>query len=115
MKKIMTTALAAALLLSLSGFAAAEGNMGADRHLAKGIKCEMCHGAKNEVAFPNIDQCTKCHDPKQVAEKTKDVKPQNPHQSPHYGNTLDCALCHLQHSKPENYCAQCHSFDFKVK
>ncbi|WP_418545649.1 cytochrome c3 family protein [Parasutterella excrementihominis] len=43
------------------------------------------------------------------------MKPQNPHVSPHYGNKLDCTLCHLQHAAPENYCAQCHSFDFKVK
>jgi len=42
------------------------------------------------------------------------VKPSNPHTSPHYGMSLDCNLCHHQHAKSENYCSQCHKFDFKV-
>ncbi|MBW2098891.1 MAG: cytochrome c3 family protein [Deltaproteobacteria bacterium] len=32
----------------------------------------------------------------------------NPHNSPHYGADLDCNFCHHQHSKSENFCAQCH-------
>ncbi len=88
---------------------------GADRHAEKGVACTSCHGAKQEIAVPSIDQCKKCHDPKAVAEKTKSVKPQNPHVSPHYGTELDCALCHLQHDKPENYCNQCHQFNFTVR
>ena len=31
--------------------------------------------------------------------------------APHNG---DCILCHLQHEKSENYCAQCHNFKFVV-
>jgi cytochrome c oxidase cbb3-type subunit 3 len=37
--------------------------------------------------------------------------PPNPHTSPHYGTELDCNLCHRQHAKSENYCAQCHASD----
>ena len=90
-------------------------DFGADRHVKAGVKCAACHGEKNEISDPSIEQCTKCHVPAQVAEKTKGIKPQNPHVSPHYGNELDCVLCHTQHSEPANYCDQCHKFGFKVK
>lgn len=105
--------LSIALLLGLSVSYAAD--FGADRHAKAGVQCAACHGAKNEITTPSIEQCRQCHDPAQVAEKTKNIKPQNPHVSPHYKNELDCALCHLQHDKPENYCDQCHKFNFKVK
>lgn len=45
---------------------------------------------------------------------TAGVKPTNPHNSPHYGKHADCNLCHHQHEKSENYCTQCHKFDFKL-
>ncbi|WP_423837815.1 cytochrome c3 family protein, partial [Sutterella wadsworthensis] len=45
---------------------------------------------------------------------TKNVKPTNPHTSPHYNADLDCVNCHVGHEPSENYCAQCHNFDFKV-
>lgn len=112
MKKFFLTLSAVLLMFSTTSFAA---DFGADRHVQKGVKCEACHGANKEVDYPSIDQCKQCHNPAAVAEKTKNVKPQNPHVSPHYGNELDCALCHIQHQKPANYCAQCHNFDFKVK
>ncbi|HSD42833.1 MAG TPA: cytochrome c3 family protein [Burkholderiales bacterium] len=39
----------------------------------------------------------------------------NPHNSPHYGRDADCNLCHHQHAKSENYCAQYHEkWAFKV-
>ena len=50
----------------------------------------------------------------QLVEKTKNVKPVNPHVSPHYGKTLECTNCHLMHQESENYCNQCHEFNFKV-
>ncbi len=93
----------------------AGGNWGADRHIARGMTCQNCHGQNNAVEFPSIEQCQQCHVPEQVAQKTAGVQPQNPHQSPHYGNTLDCVQCHMQHEQPVNYCAQCHDFDFHVK
>lgn len=96
-------------------FAQSTGNFCADRHAAKGVTCVQCHGQNNEITTPDINQCKKCHNADELVEKTKNVKPQNPHVSPHYGNTLECTLCHVQHAEPENYCNQCHSFDFKVK
>ncbi len=113
MKRHMMAAFAVTLGLSFA-LSAQSAEFGADRHVKKGISCEMCHGQKKEIEYPSIDQCVKCHDPKAMEAKTKDVKPRNPHVSPHYGNKLDCALCHLQHATPENYCDQCHKFGFKV-
>lgn len=112
-QKLLTAAAVLAFAaVFTTGAQAAE--FGADRHVKMGITCEMCHGPKKEIEYPSIDQCVKCHNPDTVAAKTKDVKPRNPHVSPHYGNKLDCALCHLQHAQPENYCDQCHKFGFKV-
>ena len=118
MKNILLRALG--VLFCLSSYAqpaaaASTEQNGADRHAQAGVTCAQCHGEKNEFLAPDINRCSQCHNPADVEKKTKDVKPQNPHVSPHYGNTLECTLCHLQHEKPANYCAQCHSFDFKVR
>ncbi|HQK99630.1 MAG TPA: cytochrome c3 family protein [Smithellaceae bacterium] len=84
-------------------------------HLLGGVSCEACHGKTNKPEETPMEKCVACHGPTaKLAEKTKDVKPTNPHTSPHYGTELDCNLCHHQHKKSENYCAQCHSFDFKT-
>ena len=50
-------------------------DFGADRHGAKGVACASCHGEKNEVAYPSIEQCSKCHNPADMEKKTKDMKP----------------------------------------
>ena len=89
-------------------------DFGADRHGAKGVACASCHGEKNEVAYPSIEQCSKCHNPADMEKTTKDMKPSNPHTSPHYGNQLDCVNCHVQHGETVNFCDQCHTFGFKV-
>lgn len=104
---------AASLALAAPSFAADQ--FLADFHVAHGMKCETCHGPdKNNPATPDIDTCTQCHNTKQLVEKTKNVKPQNPHTSPHYGDQLECTNCHMGHEKSVDFCAQCHSFGFKV-
>jgi len=87
---------------------------GSHFHMLSGIGCDDCHGnneIKNSVEY---DKCINCHDVDKLVEKTKNLKPENPHTSPHYGKNLDCNLCHHQHSKSENYCNQCHNFNFIV-
>ncbi len=86
---------------------------GSHVHQLSGVTCEKCHGKGKMQAVP-MDTCVKCHNPGKLVEKTAKVKPENPHTSPHYGNTLDCNACHHQHQKSENFCAQCHKFDFKT-
>lgn len=84
-------------------------------HLLAGVNCVKCHGKTKTPEALTMEQCVACHgSTAKLAEKTKDVKPTNPHTSPHYGTELDCNLCHHQHAKSENYCAQCHKFDFKT-
>ena len=104
----LLAAAAAAALLAAAPASAAD-QFGADRHVARGVACTACHGPdmKNPV-YPDENTCLQCHKKADVAAKTKKLNP-NPHEAPHNG---DCTLCHLQHEPTENYCAQCHKFDF---
>ena len=89
-------------------------DMGADRHIAKGMECSSCHGANMAVEYPTIEQCVQCHNPDVVEKTTQKNGQQNPHRSPHYGNKMDCVLCHTQHGETQDACGSCHSFGFKV-
>lgn len=84
-------------------------------HLLSGLKCASCHADPKAPVATEADVCMGCHNPDKLAAKTAATKPRNPHNSPHYGKTADCNLCHHQHEKSENYCTQCHSnFNFNV-
>lgn len=85
----------------------------AHTHLLAGKGCESCHG-KGKPKPVDMDKCVTCHDAAKVAAATASVQPKNPHDSPHYGPNMECGNCHLAHGKSENYCAQCHKFEFKV-
>lgn len=114
MRKSYLILAALAAYVSLGASAA---QFGADRHVAKGVSCQMCHGQNMNMTdpeIPTIDTCVKCHPTSALVEKTKNVKPQNPHTSPHYQDKLDCTNCHLMHEEPVNFCDQCHQFGFKV-
>lgn len=113
MTLIRTTALALALLLLLAPGARAWHL--ADRHAKAGVACASCHGpdAKNPEE-PTIETCIACHPLKPLVASTASVKPKNPHVSPHYQDRLDCTNCHSGHDESQNFCAQCHNFDFKV-
>lgn len=88
---------------------------GSHLHTLRGVSCAKCHGTGKKPEALEMSQCVACHgSTEKLADKTKNVKPKNPHTSPHYGTELDCNLCHHQHKKSENYCAQCHQFDFVV-
>ena len=102
-------------VLGLSSFALQAGVGIADKHTAKSIPCEGCHGPdKGNPAMPALETCVACHPLKALTEKTASVKPANPHFSPHYQEQLDCTLCHTGHIESDNYCNQCHKFDFKL-
>ena len=57
---------------------------------------------------------TDVHTTVTLVAKTKNVKPQNPHVSPHYQDQLECTNCHHMHEESENFCGQCYDFKFKV-
>lgn len=112
-KTPFVTALFAALCLATSFSASASVNL-ADRHAKLGMKCESCHAGQATPSEPAMDVCTGCHQIDALVEKTKSVKPTNPHVSPHYGNTLECVNCHMMHGESTNFCNQCHQFNFKM-
>lgn len=80
----------------------------ADLH--KNLPCTTCHVEKNIP--PTRAQCSSCHEDKALVTATADVKPVNPHVSPHYD--LDCTNCHKGHSAGTDFCSQCHKFDFRM-
>ncbi len=91
----------------------------ADRHVAKGINCMMCHDDVKKGTIKlnekKHEACTQCHGwYDQVAKKTVPVEKddQNPH-SQHDGN-LPCTECHKGHKPGVNYCGGCHMWGFKV-
>jgi len=88
---------------------------GSHIHQLTGVNCEKCHGKTKKREEVAMEKCVACHgSTAKLAEKTAGVKPTNPHTSPHYGTDLDCNLCHHQHAKSANYCAECHKFEFKT-
>jgi hypothetical protein len=87
----------------------------ADLHKAKGVTCMDCHGKALKKTFVPAERCLGCHGPAaDLIKKTAAVKPENPHDSPHWGAQMDCTVCHHQHEKTVNWCNHCHAFGFKV-
>ena len=82
MKKTPILAALVAALFAVSSAYAAE-NL-ADRHAKLGFKCETCHAGQATPSEPPMEACTGCHQIEALVEKTKNVKPTNPHVSPHY-------------------------------
>jgi len=98
-----------------TGSASLRGNLPLGHtHRLAGVTCASCHGKTKKPQPVKMKQCVTCHDTDKLAEKTANVKPANPHETKHYGKDLDCNVCHRQHEKPENFCSQCHKFDFVV-
>ena len=88
-----------------------EGKMsGSHLHLLRGMVCRDCHGDKETYSLVGTDTCLKCHISGQAVAKLTDTLDPNPHNSIHYGEDLDCDLCHHMHKKSELYCDQCHMF-----
>lgn len=84
-------------------------------HQLQGVTCQKCHGNTKTPAALSTEQCLACHGSmEKVAARTAKVKPNNPHASPHGKTYIACDLCHHQHAKSENFCAQCHDFKFAV-
>lgn len=107
MKFIAAFCFAAAMALAGSEALAADGQMLADRHIARGAKCESCHAGGNPGPVPK-EQCLACHGSyAKVAEKT-DKLDINPHDS-HLGQ-IDCSKCHKGHKPAVVECNRCHDF-----
>lgn len=87
MKKTLIALAFALAALPFAGDAAAKGF--ADYHTETlKLPCTTCHATKDEM--PTTDTCIKCHPKDKLVASTKNVKPTNPHTSPHYNADLDC-------------------------
>ena len=75
----------------------------ADRHAARNITCQSCHGAQEPTLTSMKDSCLACHGSyAELAQKTSGGKV-NPHKS-HLGEPY-CSFCHHGHEKSVNGCA----------
>ena len=110
--------LALLLVLGMAGWVglkssgAAEKNLLADRHQARGTNCSGCHKENPPKEAVLQDMCLKCHGTYEKIAKRTDAASPNPHAS-HMG-AVECKLCHHAHKPSVNYCASCHDFDFNV-
>ena len=85
------------------------------RHMLGGVTCRGCHGDTEPPGFLTTSQCLACHGPlEELAGRTADTRPSNPHSTPHGPTFAECDLCHHAHAEPENFCAQCHDFHYVV-
>ena len=105
-----------AMILSLFCLTAQaqQGQFLADRHVARGMKCESCHTPDNKVKTSgDLDVCATCHgDYPAMIQKTEGRYEVNPH-AQHEG-ALPCSECHKGHKAGVNYCGGCHNFVYKV-
>jgi len=94
-------------------WAQGQGKFLADRHQDRGADCAACHKESPPKDAASPQACIKCHGGMgEVAEKTVNAKPINPHDS-HLGEVA-CDQCHRGHKASVNVCAQCHPFEFRV-
>ncbi|WP_372930847.1 cytochrome c3 family protein [Shewanella putrefaciens] len=80
-------------------------------HKEADLSCNSCHVSKPFESVP-MEQCLACHELPQKKEDYHGAP--DKHDSPHYGTKLECENCHAEHEASENYCNNCHEFDFKV-
>lgn len=84
-------------------------------HRLNGVTCEACHESVEQAQRLSTEQCLACHGPlEELAARSADVEPHNPHSSPHGPAYAECDLCHQVHQPSENFCADCHDFDYVV-
>ena len=115
MNKTLFAVLAASLGFAAFSSFAADAPVLADRHVARSVTCDKCHGSQPPQAGAKVkvEQCLTCHQSYDtVAERTAKIEP-NPHKN-HLGN-VRCSDCHSGHAQPKNMCNDCHKFNFNVK
>ncbi len=110
LKLILTVAIA----LFANGAAAVDTAQLGKTHAKAGVSCANCHGTKKPKEAALMYACLQCHDTKELAKTTKDIKPTNPHENRHNGTETNCSTCHHQHKPSENGCIACHErWEFK--
>jgi len=112
---IVALPLVFAAFMTLSASEQPAAALTAELHKDKGVGCEGCHGTEEIKTFVSRERCLACHGGfSDLVKKTAAVKPENPHDSPHWGSRMECNVCHRQHEKTVDWCSHCHAFNFKV-
>lgn len=116
MKKYIATALLMPVVVcamaALNAAQAAPAGTTAERHLAKGLQCTVCHVNGDQTRVVRKAQCLACHmNYETLAKRTADKHP-NPHAN-HFGDR-DCSTCHKGHGPSQLTCNRCHKFDLKT-
>ena len=90
MKKFFIPLFAA--LLSCSAFAADAptlAGMPMKHSMAAQMQCSTCHDNTTEFTKPSTQKCESCHGPMAQIKTKANPQDKYPHQSAHYGNTVD--------------------------
>jgi len=80
-------------------------------HTLAGNDCETCH-MENPAEAPTMEDCFACHE--DYAESENYLNPTLPKVHDSHMGDLACDLCHKIHGKSENFCAQCHDWNYIV-
>lgn len=106
-------ALSMGIMTVFPGAASAAEKTLAERHEAARVACAGCHQETPPSKKVKTSQCQTCHgDYAALAERTKDMKPNNAHAN-HLGD-LDCGECHKAHAEDRPVCLDCHQFEFSM-
>ena len=78
-----------------------------------GLKCEMCHQEALPQTKPSDKACIGCHGTMDKIATPANEFDKKPHDSDHYGNTLECTACHAEHKASQDLCGTCHRVKWK--
>lgn len=74
--------------------------------------CKTCHETEVPTERPNDKTCIACHGTMDKIPTKANKFDKFPHDSDHYGNTLECTACHAEHKPSRDICSNCHIVDF---
>lgn len=81
--------------------------------MASQMQCSVCHGTQTNFTKPKSDSCIACHGPMGKIQTKKNTKDKYPHQSAHYGDTVECSVCHAEHKPSKDLCSNCHKVEWQ--
>lgn len=99
------------VIVLLAGFAIAQETkpFTADRHKARGLKCEACHKEAQPKTPATAAACLTCHKSLANIEKRTENFNVNPHKN-HIteSSEVECTQCHQAHKEDILLCNNCH-------
>lgn len=71
-------------------------------------QCIACHETAVPTSRPDSKKCIACHGTMDKIATVPNKFDKLPHASPHYGNGIECTVCHKEHQKSRAVCNDCH-------